>query len=251
MGDAEAAAKLRGIDAAILAGGLGTRVKGSLGDLPKAMAPAGARPFLDHLLDWLYEQGVRRVVLCLGYGAGVILAHLENYPCRDLEIVCAVEPEPLGTAGGVAYARHLLTGDPTLVLNGDTLVDVDLGAFVAAYRAAKWHAAIVCARVAGSRYGRVEIDAGDRIARFREKDASEAGAGWINAGVYLFGSAMLDSIAALGRGSLEHDVLERQPPGSIGAFRTEGRFIDIGTPETLAAIRDGISVFAGAEELRP
>jgi NDP-sugar pyrophosphorylase family protein len=251
MGGSDAATKLRGIDAAILAGGLGTRVARSLGDLPKAMAPAGGRPFLDHLLDWLYAQGVRRVVLCLGYGAGAILAHLENYPCRDLEIVCAVEPEPLGTAGGIAYARHLLTGDAALVLNGDTLVDVDLGALVAAYRTDKWDAAIVCARVAGSRYGRVEIDAADRIGRFREKDASDAGVGWINAGVYLFGRAMLDRIAALGRGSLEHDVLERQPPGSIGAFRTEGRFIDIGTPETLAAIRDGIAAFSGAEELRP
>lgn len=248
MHGAEGPGGLAGVDAAILAGGLGTRVAHCLGELPKAMAPAGGRPFLDHLLDWLERQGVRRVVLCLGHAAGAILAHVEQQPRRGLEVVAAIEPEPLGTAGGIAHARSLLTSDPVLVVNGDTLVDVDLAAFLAAWRASGSSAAIVCARVAGGRYGRVEIGPGGGIERFCEKDASDTGVGWINAGVYLFGRAMLDGIAALGRGSLERDVLERQKPGAIAAFRTEGRFIDIGTPETLAAIRGGVRVFAAAGE---
>jgi len=209
------------------------------------MAPAGDRPFLDHLLDWLAAQGTRRVVLCLGHGADAILDHLRRSPRGDLEVACSVEPEPLGTAGGLAHARRLLNSDPVLVVNGDTLVDVDLAAFVDAYRAGGAGAAIVCALVAeGGRYGRVELNAASSIQRFREKDASDRSAGWISAGVYLFSARTLDGIAALGRGSLERDVLERQPPGSILAFRTDGPFIDIGTPETLAAIRGGLGGFA-------
>lgn len=234
------ATDLATIDAAVLAGGLGTRVAAALGDVPKVLAPVGDRVFLDLLLDWLAGQGVRRVVLCLGHGAASVEAHLRHHPRNDLDIRCSVEPAPLGTAGAIAQARPLLTGDPALVLNGDTLMDLDLAGFLRAYRAGGGGIAVVCAKMPGDRYGRVEIDAAGRIERFREKNPGDASPGWVSAGIYLFDRATLDAIAALGRGSLERDLLERQPAGAIRAFRVEGGFIDIGTPETLAAIKSGI-----------
>lgn len=250
-GKARPAPDLSGIDVAVLAGGLGTRVASRLGDLPKIMAPAGGRPFLDHLLAWLAGQGARRVVLCLGYHADPVLAHLRQSPPAGIDIVCSVEPEPLGTAGALAHARKLLASDPVLAMNGDTLAEVDLAAFLRAYRAARAGTALVTVAVdEPGRYGRIEIDAQGRVMRFREKSAAGAPPHWVSAGIYLLDRATLDEIAALGRGSLEHDVFERRPAGSIFAFRTAGRFLDIGTPETLAMVRDGIGTYEAGASVR-
>jgi NDP-sugar pyrophosphorylase family protein len=237
--------RLAGIDVAVLAGGLGTRVAGQLGDLPKVMAPAGDRPFLDHLVAWLRAQGVRRIVLCLGHRAGAVLDHLRQAPPAGVEIACSVEPEPLGTAGALAHARPLLKSDPVLAMNGDTLVEVDLAAFLAAARRARASLALVAASVdEPGRYGGLEIDDEGRVMRFREKSAAGEPPYWVSAGICLLDRASLDAVAALGRGSLEHDVFERRPAGSIFAFRSPGRFIDIGTPESLALVRGGVGGYA-------
>lgn len=236
---------LSGIDVAVLAGGLGTRVAGTLGELPKILAPAGGRPFLDHLLDWFGGQGVRRVVLCLGHRAAPVLAHLRRAPRSGIDIVCSVETEPLGTAGALAHARPLLTSDPVLAMNGDTLAEVDLAAFLAAFRARRAGLALVSAAVdEPGRYGRMEIAEDGTVTRFREKGAAGAPPYWISTGIYLFGRAALDEIAALGKGSLERDFLERRPAGAIHAFRIAGRFLDIGTPETLALVQDGVDDYS-------
>ena len=232
--------------AILLAGGQGTRLRPLTLNTPKPVVPIFNRPFLTYQIDLIKQvPEIDEVVLSLNYQPEAIAAVFGDGSALGTHIRYVVEPEPLGTAGGLAHARPLLKSDPVLVVNGDTLVDVDLAAFVDAYRAGGAGAAIVCALVAeGGRYGRVELNAASSIQRFREKDASDRSAGWISAGVYLFSARTLDGIAALGRGSLERDVLERQPPGSILAFRTDGPFIDIGTPETLAAIRGGLGGFA-------
>jgi mannose-1-phosphate guanylyltransferase len=227
------------IDVAVLAGGLGTRIRGVLGDTPKVLAPisiAGTtRPFLDLLLDWLAVQGVRRVLLCLGHGAGHVEEHLRRRPRHDLRIATAVEPHPLGTAGALRFAAGRLGSDPVMVINGDTFVDADLGALLARHRASGAGATMLCARVPDAgRYGRVEIGPDDTIRRFVEKDPA-AGAGTINAGIYLLGRALLDRLAAGAGSSIERDVLELLPPGTIHAAVADGRFIDIGTPESLDA----------------
>lgn len=223
-----------GIDVAVLAGGLGTRLSPVLPELPKVLAPVEGRPFLDHLLDFLEGQGARRVILCLGHKAEAVLAHQAAHPRPGLEVVPVVEPGPLGTAGAVAHALPALASDPVLVMNGDTFVEADLRGFLDAHRAAGAAASILCAHVPDSgRYGSLTIDAADRVAGFREK-RPDAGAGWINAGVYLFGRAVLARIGALGTGSLERDVLEAMAPGSLLAVRAGRTFIDIGTPDSLA-----------------
>src|ERR1700722_20028216 len=102
---------LANIDALILAGGLGSRVAGVLGNLPKVLAPIEGRPFLDFQLDYLARTGVRKVVLSLGYRAEMVLAHLAETK-SPLPIETVVEPRPLGTAGAIAFARPALGSDP-------------------------------------------------------------------------------------------------------------------------------------------
>jgi len=222
------------IDIAILAGGLGTRLRDVLPETPKILAPVLGKAFLEHLLDRLIRQGARRVILCLGYRAGDVMGYLEARSFAPLEIWTVVEPKPLGTGGAIASARPLLNSDPVLVMNGDTLVDADLNAFLAGHRTSHAEASILCTEVEDSgRYGRLEIDAHDRVLRFVEKDAN-TGPAWINGGYYLFGRAALEAIATLSKGSLERDILQRMRPGTIHASRTHCRFLDIGTPETLS-----------------
>jgi mannose-1-phosphate guanylyltransferase len=165
-----------------------------------------------------------------------VIAWLGTVQFPELQIQTVIEREPLGTGGALAYSRPHLVSDPVLVLNGDTLAGADLGAFLQAYCMAGSEACIMCVKVEDAgRYGMVEIDETDRVVRFVEKVNHVTGANWINAGFYLFGSGFLDRLArTLTKGSLERDVLERMPPGFIGAFRTSARFLDIGTPETLA-----------------
>lgn len=224
---------LHDIDVAVLAGGLGTRIRGVLGDTPKVLAPIAGRAFLGHLLDYLAQFGSRRVVLCLGHLADRVTAWLaQGDPRHSLDVVCEIEPRPLGTAGAIRFVRDELKSDPVLVMNGDTFLDADLGAFVAAHRLSGAEASVLCVEVDdAARYGRVEIGADDRVLRFAEK---APGRGTVNAGIYLFSAAFLDRLAASDAVSLERDVLETLPTGTLHASVVHGRFIDIGTPDSLA-----------------
>lgn len=257
MNDLPAAARscLAGIDVAILAGGLGTRIRAVLEDTPKVLAPVARRPLLDRLLDWLESYGADRVVLCLGHLADRVVAHVEAGPPRRCAIVPVVEPAPLGTAGALAFAQPTFRPGPVMVLNGDTLVDADLCAFVAAHRAATGPdggpdgdgvaASLLCLEMADTgRYGRVEVADG-RIRRFAEKDAAAQGPGVINAGVYLLGPELLAWMARTRPSSLERDVFQIQPPGRLGAAVGRFRFVDLGTPDSLVEAQN---FFAAARD---
>lgn len=234
ISDAERPA-LASIDVLVLAGGLGTRIRPVLGDVPKVLAPIAGKPYLDYLLDWLRQFGIRRIVLGLGHRADAVLAHLQARPAGGLDIATVIEPAPLGTAGAIRLARSELHSDPVLVMNGDSFADVDLGRFLASHRRAKARGNILCAMVEDAgRYGRVILDGGGHIQSFAEKNVSFHGAALVNAGVYLLSADLLDEIAAGHAVSLERDVFERMPPGSLAAFTECRRFIDIGTPESLA-----------------
>ena len=236
---------LEALDIFILAGGLGTRIRPVLGDLPKILAPILGRPYLAYLLDWLERFGARRVVLGLGHRAQAVVEYLEEAPpASQIEVTTVVEPSPLGTAGAIRFARGALRSDPVLIMNGDSFTDADLCAFVDRHSAAKARGSVLCAEVDDAgRYGRVEIDQHGYIHGFVEKDAAFHGRALINAGVYLLSEGLLDDIAAGEAASIERDVFEHLPSGSLAAFAGRFRFIDIGTPESLAR---AASVF-GAE----
>jgi NDP-sugar pyrophosphorylase family protein len=237
---------LADIDALILAGGLGSRLAGVLGNLPKVLAPIGGRPFVDFQLDYLASKGVRKVVLSLGHRAEMVLAHLAETK-SPLPIETVVEPRPLGTAGAIAFARPALGSDPVALLNGDTWLDLDLAAMLANHRAA--HGALAtlsCVAVNDTRrYGAVELRTDGSIARFVEKDQSSSSGGLVNGGVYLLSAQLLDSLTVATGSSLERDILPHLPAGALRSYIVgQADFFDIGTPESYA--RAAAHIAAGA-----
>jgi len=221
----------------VLAGGKGTRLAAVLPrGVPKALAPVGARPFLAYLLDWLHRSGVRRVVLALGVGAEAVLRFLKDTRApADMTIAHAVEPRPLGTAGGLRHVLPLVKSDPFVALNGDSLADVDLEKLLEHHRAAGAEISLALAEVPdASAYGLVELDAGGRVTRFAEKSAG-AGRGLVNAGVYVIARSVIAGLPADAELSWERDVLPRRVGGALYGFRLSQGFVDIGTPDSLAA----------------
>ena len=227
---------LEAIDVAVLAGGLGTRLAAAVPDMPKALAAVGARPFVEHLIDWLADQGASRIVFLLGHRAEQLEAHLASHPRVGVEFATSIEPQPLGTRGAVGFAAPKLRSDPILVVNGDTFVDADLAPLVAAHRALAAPATLLAVEVAdAARYGRLVVADG-RLQAFVEKDAAFRGPAAINAGVCLLSQALLARIAAQGSGSLERDVFAALPPATLGVHLDRAaRFVDIGTPESWQA----------------
>jgi D-glycero-alpha-D-manno-heptose 1-phosphate guanylyltransferase len=217
------------MQAIILAGGLGTRLRSVVPDLPKPMAPVAGRPFLAWVLDRLVEAGFECAVLALGYRHEAIRDHFgDNY--RGLVLRYSVENTPLGTGGAIRLAADHVTAFPVFVMNGDTFVQLDYQAMLAAHRQANSRLSVAACRVQNvGRYGALEL-AADHIRGFLEKGGS--GPGFINAGVYLIASEILQSIPAGEPFSFEQQLLvPRLQEIRPLAFRTEGRFIDIGIPE--------------------
>jgi len=231
-----AAKALDGIDVAVLAGGLGTRLAAAVPGLPKALAPVAGAPFVEHLLDWLAAHGARRIVFLLGHRADQLQAHLNAHPRKGLAFETSIEPQPLGTGGALGLARAKFASDPVLVVNGDTFVDADLAPLVAAHRASKASATLLAVTVPDAgRYGRLAIE-GAHLAGFVEKDTNFRGSAPINAGVYLLAAELLDRVRAKGACSLERDVFAQAAPGTLGVHHDRlARFVDIGTPESWQA----------------
>jgi NDP-sugar pyrophosphorylase family protein len=225
------------IPVAILAGGLGTRLRPSIGERPKVVAEVNGRPFLAYLLDQVARFGFRDVVLCVGWQADAVEAALGAHH-GPLRLRYSREPAPLGTGGALRLALPLLAGPAAMVMNGDSYCDADLAAAWAWHREKRASATLVLVEMADtSRYGRVELNESDpsgSICRFLEKQQGST-PGWINAGIYLLDRSRIESIAADRALSFERDVL----PGWVGAglmgHRAEARFIDIGTPQSYSA----------------
>jgi mannose-1-phosphate guanylyltransferase len=227
---------LAGIDVAVLAGGLGTRLRSVIGDeLPKVLAPVGDRPFLDVMVDWLNGYGARRLVLCLGHLADRVVGHVAAMPKSAIEIEAVIEPKPLGTGGALRFAAPHLTSDPVMVMNGDSWIDADLADFVHQHRARNRYLSMLCVDVPNaSRFGRVEVDANGLVTRFAEKE-DLARPGLINAGIYLLSQAAFADLARCEGPSFERDFLQLAADGRLAAHVCEGAsFIDIGTPDSFA-----------------
>lgn len=229
--------KLSEITVAILAGGLGTRLQSAVPDRPKALALIHGQPFLSYLLRQIELAGLRNAVLCTGVGAAQIQETFgESF--GELRLAYSREETPLGTAGALRQALPQLASDWFLTFNGDSFVESQLHIFAQWHEEKKARASILLAqRPDTSRFGRVERNEQDEITRFAEKAAS-AGAGWINAGVYLLPKTTIATIPDGRAVSLEREIF----PGLIGrglcGFPGGGRFLDIGTPESYAAAEE-------------
>lgn len=214
----------------VLAGGLGTRLRSVVSDLPKCMAPVAGRPFLYYLLKYMEVRRFTRVVLALGYMHESVQRWLAGEKW-DFEIRCSLEETPLGTGGAVRQALSRTDGDEVYILNGDTFFDVDTDEMARVHRASGAAATIALKPMTDfSRYGVVETDPQGRIVAFREKQYCPRGQ--INGGVYLVDkkSGLLDFPSE--RFSFETDILQQRVRDCLlTGYASDGYFIDIGIPE--------------------
>ncbi len=224
---------LASLDAIILAGGQGSRLRTVIGERQKVMADVAGRPFVTYLLDHLAAAGVLRAILCTGFQGEQLRAELGS-SYGPLRLEYSQETQPLGTAGALRYALPLLRSDPALVLNGDSFFQANLTTFWQFYAARQACASLLLAPVEdAARFGSVQIDGVYRVKSFIEKGHA-AGAGWINAGVYLISKDWLAEIPAGRPVSIEHEVFPSWIGREFFAFPTPGRFLDIGTPTSYA-----------------
>jgi D-glycero-alpha-D-manno-heptose 1-phosphate guanylyltransferase len=221
------------ICAAILAGGLGTRLRSVVSQVPKVLAPVGGRPFLQRLLRQLCEAGVDQVVLCSGYLADTLEQAIGS-GFGAMQVRYSREQEPLGTGGALRLALDALPRETILVMNGDSFCDTDLLKFIEWHAERKAAASIVLAHLPDTaRFGCVAADEAGRVCSFTEK--GQSGPGWINAGIYLIRRDLVGEIP-LGRAvSIEREVFPQWAAcGGLYAYQAEvRRFVDIGTPESL------------------
>ena len=229
----ETVLELRELTAALLAGGLGSRLRSVVGDRPKALADISGRPFLTYLFDQLVAAGVRDVVLCTGYrGDQVRMLFGECY--GPLSLRYSEEPKALGTAGALKLALPLFKSNPVLVLNGDSYCEANLKEFCDSHSRRRANATLVLTKVADTqRFGRVQISGDETLSAFEEKN-SEHGPGWINAGIYLIKHDLLAEIPVNRPVSLESEVFPNWIGRGLYGFQSEARFMDIGTPEAYA-----------------
>jgi D-glycero-alpha-D-manno-heptose 1-phosphate guanylyltransferase len=215
--------------AVILCGGLGTRLRGILGDLPKCLAPVGDRTYLDLLTNYLHRQGVEEFIFATGYGHEHVERWLQAVQ-RPWRWTLSREQEPLGTGGALRLAAHQVKDDDFLAFNGDTFLEVDCAGLLARHAAANSPLTLAAVEVADTAaFGRLEISGGF-VVNFREK--GQPGPGVINGGAYVIKRNFIEQQHE-GYLSLEKDVLMR-PGFQPSAFLTCGTFLDIGTPENLA-----------------
>jgi D-glycero-alpha-D-manno-heptose 1-phosphate guanylyltransferase len=224
---------LADLTAAILVGGLGTRLRPVVMDRPKALAEVGGRPFLAHLLDRLAQAGIERAVLCTGYLGEQVEAAFGSR-CRTLDLVYSPEPEPLGTAGSLRLALPLLRSDTVLVMNGDSFCDASLRLFLEWHcrRRARVSLALVLSLETG-RYGRVLVKADGSVVAFREKEKGP-GPGWISAGLYLIDRSLLAEIPTGRAVSLEREMFPAWVGHGLYGWQSDARLLDIGTPDSYA-----------------
>jgi D-glycero-alpha-D-manno-heptose 1-phosphate guanylyltransferase len=219
------------MEAVILAGGYGTRLKNVLTDIPKPMAPAGGKPFLWHLLKWISDYPVDKIVLSTGYKSQVIEDYFgKNFGPVELEY--AVEEIPLDTGGGLMNAISHLTGQDFFLINGDTYFPVDLTKLMLFHTERCGLISVALKKMKlFSRYGAVECN-DDMIVKFREKRPCLSGL--INGGVYVVNRKLLMLSKYPESFSFERDILEKKAgTGDLRGICFNSPFLDIGVPGDL------------------
>jgi D-glycero-alpha-D-manno-heptose 1-phosphate guanylyltransferase len=222
------------IPAIVLAGGLGTRLRSVVPDLPKPMAEVAGKPFLWWVLRRLEQQGIGDVYLSVGYKREVIEAYF-GAKFGALNVHYVVEDEPLGTGGAIAKAFDAIGGEEAFVLNGDTMTVVEFAELRSAAASDVDLAMAVAELDDVARYGAVDFDATlmRRVTAFREK--GQTGAGFINAGVYLVKRDALKRYPLPEKFSFEQDFLHAHLADlRVSAVPAVSQLIDIGVPDDYA-----------------
>ena len=218
-------------EAIILAGGLGTRLRDAIPDLPKCMAPVAGRTFLFYVINYLRSQGIEKFIFSLGYKHEIIETYLDDQ-FSTLNYQSSIEDEPLGTGGAIALACKKATDENILVVNGDTLFKFELEAIAKVHSDKKADATLALKPMEDfDRYGTVELESDGSVKNFKEKQYCKSGS--INGGVYVLNTSSFLKTDWPAKFSFEKDYLES------GRFRIYGvvqdaYFIDIGIPSDYA-----------------
>jgi mannose-1-phosphate guanylyltransferase len=223
------------MQAIVLVGGEGTRLRPLTSDVPKPAVTLVDRPFLAYAIEWLAAHGVTEVVLACGFLPGVLREALTDEEARaGVEITYVAEPEPLGTAGAIRFAADALGDrleDRFLALNGDVLADLDLSALLRAHEQRGARATIGLHPVEdSSAYGLVRCDGEGKVLEFLEK-TGEPVPGEINAGAYVLDRTVLDLVPAGQAVSIEREVFPRLVGEGLCGLLLDGYWMDIGTPD--------------------
>ena len=230
--------------AIILAGGMGTRLKTIISDLPKPMAPIMNVPFLTYQLNYLKHFGIKKVIFSVGYLSEKIIAHY-NQSFENISIEYSIEKNPLGTGGGIRMAMSNLNEDLVLILNGDSFFDLNLEQFYNLHLEQKSDFSLALRYVNNSeRYGNIEFNSSNQITSFIEKNQLNQ-SGYINAGVYILSKKLyLQNTKPDINFSIEKDFFEKQLNQLIiKGFEFKDYFIDIGIPEDYLKAQDDFKEF--------
>lgn len=219
------------MEAILLAGGLGTRLRGVVSDRPKPMALVQDRPFMEYVIRELAAGGIGKIIFAVGYKGSMVEEYFQDGKSMGVETAYAYEKELLGTGGAIKNAAGYMAEDQALVLNADTFYRMDYSRLVKLKAEKQLDMALVLREVGDvSRYGQAVLKDG-MLAGFNEK-TSEKRPGTINGGVYLMTRQLIDQIPE-GKVSLEYDMIPRwmEEGKRLGGFVNDGYFIDIGIPE--------------------
>lgn len=218
------------MEAIVLAGGAGTRLKSVVHDVPKPMAPVAGKPFLDYILSWCLSQNVSRVIISAGYMHNVII---DNYGGKwgSMTIDYAVEDTPLGTGGGIKLALGKASQKDVFVINGDTWFPVSLGEMKKFHQEKESACTIAVAYVNDvSRYGTVKYDDSMLINAFIEKGLGDSH--YINGGIYCLNRKFFFENTDSTVFSFEKEFLEKLVnKNGFYAYPSGEHFIDIGVPD--------------------
>jgi mannose-1-phosphate guanylyltransferase len=221
------------MQALILAGGEGTRLRPLTSTIPKPVVPLVDRPFITYMIEWLRGHGVDDVILACGFMAADVRSVIGDGESLGLRVRYVEEPRPLGTGGALKYAQDLLA-DRFLMLNGDVLTDIDLAAQLAQHERTSARATLALVAVEDpSAYGLVRCGTDHSVKAFVEKPApGEADTNLISAGAYVLDRDVLDEMAPAGSNiSIEHNVFPLLVGHGLYGYAAEGYWLDIGTPE--------------------
>jgi D-glycero-alpha-D-manno-heptose 1-phosphate guanylyltransferase len=217
-------------EAIILAGGLGTRLRDAVPDLPKCMAPVNGRPFISFVVRYLEQQGIKHFIFALGHRSDVFIEYLaELLPCGNYEIV--IEKYPLGTGGAIQFACTYAKEKNIVVVNGDSIFKTDLTLLADFHFEREAHCTLALKPMENfDRYGVVELNPDHTIASFKEKQFYEKGL--INGGVYILNIPDFFDEFLPEKFSFETDYLQKYHlEKKIYGVVNDGYFIDIGIPE--------------------
>ena len=220
------------MQAVLLAGGLGTRLRSVVSDRPKPMALIGEKPFMEYVVLELKKHGITEIIFAVGYKGSMVEEYFKDGSQLGIRVSYAYEETLLGTAGAIKNAGRLVTDERFFVLNADTFYQIDYGRLVSMSEERNLDMALVLRKVPDvSRYGQAHLSDG-WLTAFDEKTAEEK-PGTINGGVYYLRRSLLDEIPE-GKVSLEHDMIPKwlsEGEKALGGMVNDGYFIDIGIPE--------------------